>query len=415
MSNNLCTHRPYQDSRPSRILPATKYPGPHRRLCLASQPVFEGFSHTGPAALPRAMDLTPPLTRSPASTPKTYCPSETSSSDYPSPGLVEQHYRLSSIYESDAPCSMAQENSLPPLDGLAQGEWNPAAALHPSLTTASMSSVLSAEYDPFAAYGGPIPGSYSHDMYGSNPHTPPQAMAVSRSPDPSLRRASLAYHPVPASSNPTTPRIKAETPSEYDNTEGPHYPSPRISNTPYPASLSPYPPLPSLGQPAMQTTSGYAPEGPVAAWAKPEQYSVEPDHFYMTAGSQSPAAVFGQQDARRTGRIGSRSKRTPRKLTTKEEANFQCDVKGCGKLFSRSYNFKAHMETHDEKREYHFPCQVDACTKKFVRKTDLQRHHQSVHVKERNHKCDYCARMFARKDTLRRYAHNAPGLHGSLR
>lgn len=106
--------------------------------------------------------------------------------------------------------------------------------------------------------------------------------------------------------------------------------------------------------------------------------------------------------------MGSRSKRAPRKLTTKEEANFQCDVEGCGKLFSRSYNFKAHMETHDEKREYHFPCQVEACTKKFVRKTDLQRHHQSVHVKERNHKCDYCARMFARKDTLRRYVHVTP-------
>jgi len=354
------------------------------------------------------MDLTPPLTRSPASTPKTYCPSETSSSDYPSPGLVEQHYRISSIYESDAPCSMAPENSLPPLDGLTQGEWNPAAALHPSLTTASMSSVLSAEYDHFAAYGGSVPGSYPHDMYGSNPHTPPQNMAVSRSPGPSLRRSSLAYPHVQAASNPTTPRIKAETPSEYDHTEGSQYPSPRITNAPYATSMGSYPPLPSLGQPAMQTSSGYPSEGPVTAWTKPDEYPMEQDRFYLTAGSQSPAAVFGQQEARRPGRIGSRSKRAPRKLTTKEEANFQCDVEGCGKLFSRSYNFKAHMETHDDKREYHFPCQVEACTKKFVRKTDLQRHHQSVHVKERNHKCDYCARMFARKDTLRRYVQVTP-------
>ncbi|KAG8160587.1 hypothetical protein KVR01_010123 [Diaporthe batatas] len=349
------------------------------------------------------MDLTPPLTKSPASTPKTYCPSETSSSDYPSPDLVEQHYRISSIYESDAPCSMAPENSLPPLDGLAQGEWNPAAALHPSLTTASMSSVLSAEYDPFAAYGGSVPGPYTHDMYGSNSHTPPQTMAASRSPDPSLRRSSLAYTHLPAASSPTTPRIKAETPSEYEQTESSHYPSPRITNAPYSTNMGSYPSLPSLGQPAMQSASGYASEGPVTAWTKPDEYPLEPERFYLTTGSQSPAAVFGQQEARRPGRLGSRSKRAPRKLTTKEEANFQCDVEGCGKLFSRSYNFKAHMETHDEKREYHFPCQVEACTKKFVRKTDLQRHHQSVHVKERNHKCDYCARMFARKDTLRRH------------
>jgi uncharacterized Zn-finger protein len=99
----------------------------------------------------------------------------------------------------------------------------------------------------------------------------------------------------------------------------------------------------------------------------------------------------------------NRPRRAPRRLTTKEEANFQCEVKGCGKLFSRSYNFKAHMETHDEKRDYPFPCPVNECNKKFVRKTDLQRHHQSVHMKERNHKCDYCSRLFARKDTLRRF------------
>jgi hypothetical protein len=25
-----------------------------------------------------------------------------------------------------------------------------------------------------------------------------------------------------------------------------------------------------------------------------------------------------------------------------------------------------------------------------------------VHIKERNYRCDYCSRLFARKDTLRR-------------
>jgi uncharacterized Zn-finger protein len=43
------------------------------------------------------------------------------------------------------------------------------------------------------------------------------------------------------------------------------------------------------------------------------------------------------------------------------------------------------------------------CSKKFVRKTDLQRHHQSSHMKQRNHRCSYCSRYFARKDALRRY------------
>ena len=107
------------------------------------------------------------------------------------------------------------------------------------------------------------------------------------------------------------------------------------------------------------------------------------------------------QDQRRVPSTIVRT-RQPRRLTTKEEANFQCHVKGCGKLFGRSYNFKAHMETHDASREYPFPCPLKDCNKKFVRKTDLQRHHQSVHMKQRNHRCDYCSLFFARKDTLRR-------------
>ena len=41
------------------------------------------------------MDLTPPsLTRSPSSPSNTYCPSERSSLDYPSPSLVEQQYKI---------------------------------------------------------------------------------------------------------------------------------------------------------------------------------------------------------------------------------------------------------------------------------------------------------------------------------
>ncbi|KAJ3498728.1 hypothetical protein NLG97_g900 [Lecanicillium saksenae] len=89
--------------------------------------------------------------------------------------------------------------------------------------------------------------------------------------------------------------------------------------------------------------------------------------------------------------------------STQQEGNFRCEVEGCGKLFTRSYNYKAHLETHDERREYPFHCTVSGCDKKFARKTDLQRHHQSVHMKERNHGCTFCGRFFARKDTLRRH------------
>ena len=88
--------------------------------------------------------------------------------------------------------------------------------------------------------------------------------------------------------------------------------------------------------------------------------------------------------------------------TPKQKANFLCEVKGCGKLFTRGGNLKAHIETHNTEREYPFHCNVPGCSRKFVRNTDLQRHHQSVHLRERTHKCGHCPRSFSRKDTMRR-------------
>ncbi|KAI9774300.1 MAG: hypothetical protein M1840_004194 [Geoglossum simile] len=93
--------------------------------------------------------------------------------------------------------------------------------------------------------------------------------------------------------------------------------------------------------------------------------------------------------------------RKRRQLTSPNEANHECPV--CGKLFGRSYNFKAHMETHDPSRAYPHVCDYKDCEKKFVRKTDLTRHQQSVHIKQRNYQCGLCGNLFARKDTLRRH------------
>ncbi len=343
------------------------------------------------------MELTPPLTRSPASPPNSYCPSERSSLDYPSPDLVAQQYKLSSIYGASPPCSMAPHMdsaaSLRSVEVMNHSEWGPTQVLQPSSSSAAMPSILSTEYDPFASYDSPLPPPYGHhDVYASHHHsqeaslagTPPPGQAVhSRSPVPPTSRTPLSYSGTSVS-NPMTPRVKMETPtSEYSaGVEVSHYPSPRSVNAPYPVDPGAYP----------SSGAGYLSEPPPTSWAQP----VEPDQYYHGPSSQPPSLMHD-----RPFRV-TRQRRAPRRLTTKEEANFQCEVKGCGKLFSRSYNFKAHMETHDEKREYPFPCQVPDCNKKFVRKTDLQRHHQSVHMKERNHRCDYCGRLFARKDTLRR-------------
>ncbi|KAK3343949.1 hypothetical protein B0T25DRAFT_312683 [Lasiosphaeria hispida] len=343
------------------------------------------------------MDLTPPsLTRSPSSPSNTYCPSERSSLDYPSPGLVEQQYKISSIY-GDQSCSMNHsldpETSLPPLDSMGHSDWSSSAIINPVSSASVMPSIISGEYDTFGNYP------YSHDVYHAHPtshahtihtSTPPPSHGNSRSPIQSASRAALSYTSGTSLPGSLTPRVKMETAPEYgQGVDVSHYPSPRSVHTSYPSDGGAY----------GSASGGYLSDGGSSGWHKSDYQSVDQDHYYPGSGAQASAFL---QDGRRPYRV-ARPRRAPRRLTTKEEANFQCEVKGCGKLFSRSYNFKAHMETHDEKREYPFPCLVNDCNKKFVRKTDLQRHHQSVHMRERNHKCDYCGRLFARKDTLRRH------------
>jgi len=68
--------------------------------------------------------------------------------------------------------------------------------------------------------------------------------------------------------------------------------------------------------------------------------------------------------------------RRKREFTKQENAN--CACKKCGKLFQRTYNLKAHMETHDPNRSQPHSCLYHGCDKKFVRRTDLLRHEHSV-------------------------------------
>ena len=337
------------------------------------------------------MDLTPPLTRSPASPPNSYCPSESSSLGYPSPDL--QPYKLSSIYGAGLPCSMTPpmdpEAPLPPMGAMGPAGWSQTTVLQSASSSAAVPSIMSSEYDPFGTYEHGLAGAYAaHDVYASHEAslagTPPPS-SHPRSPiPPPTSRTPLSYVSGASVANPMTPRIKLETPtSDYNPVlDVGHYPSPRSVQAPYSVDPGAYP----------TTTAGYLADA-APAWAQPLEQGP-----YFTG----PGGPAGGQATDRAFRVMRH--RRARRLTTKEEANFQCEIKGCGKLFSRSYNFKAHMETHDDKREYPFPCQSGDCNKKFVRKTDLQRHHQSVHMKERNHRCDFCGRMFARKDTLRRYA-----------
>ncbi|KAI0876336.1 hypothetical protein GGS24DRAFT_498918 [Hypoxylon argillaceum] len=348
------------------------------------------------------MDLSPPsLIRSPSSSRNSnYSRSPSLSLDYPPSDLVDSFYKIGSVYDqscSAVPAAMDSDNPHHRIDATTSAEWAESTVIH-SVSSMGEQGILSSDYGPYVSYdSAAMHAPYSHEMYSTHlPHAPalsyapsPLASMSSRSPDPNSSRHSLSYH-----STSPMPRIKLESGHEYSSGgELSQYPSPRSTHG---LMVEPS----SYGSQA--GSSGYISDAPSGSWVKSDYPPIGADPYYAGPSGSTSSLVLERQH--QPGSRPARSqKRQTRKLTSKEEANFQCEVEGCGKLFSRSYNYKAHMETHDKKREYPFCCTFEDCNKKFVRKTDLQRHHQSVHMKEKNHKCDYCSRLFARKDTLRRH------------
>lgn len=92
----------------------------------------------------------------------------------------------------------------------------------------------------------------------------------------------------------------------------------------------------------------------------------------MSAPQKSPVEL---SDSEQTITEIDRTRKR-RRLTTAENANYQCDL--CGKLFQRNYNLKTHMDIHNPRRDKPNLCEHVGCDKKFVRRTDLQRHEQTV-------------------------------------
>ncbi|RFU31417.1 hypothetical protein B7463_g4956, partial [Scytalidium lignicola] len=358
------------------------------------------------------MELTP-QSRSPRS-PYHYDTSNTQNLyEYPSPAHSDSRYpstesiRDLALYSAQMSTASGGGNcgAVPQqLQSSAATNWS--AIVQQGSTSRSSNStpnILSAEYDPFAPFPPTISSSYSHDIYSTHPAEVgifPVSPVTSSSQRSSFSSApaSDVFHR-PGTMHPYTPRVKMEDHPEYIPvpesmilSSAEHSHSLTVSAGSYPGSMEIV-----YGE---QAPGGWSKLEIAPGQELPSLASLPARYHRRSEGHEERAT--GPHDHRRTPSAIARS-RPPRKLTTKEEANFQCQVNGCGKLFSRSYNFKAHMETHDASREYPFPCPIEDCTKKFVRKTDLQRHHQSVHMKQRNHKCDYCGRYFARKDTLRRH------------
>lgn len=381
------------------------------------------------------MDLTPPsLTTSPYSPqrksidsppPYAYCMPETSSVTYATLTTLDNHpYNVPPPYGSLIDPLLSDQQSvdgsthMTSLDSMASsGTWTghpvTAAASPAASTASSMPHIISSEYDHFANYEQScLPTSYaSVGPYGRptahSPafmHTPPPSTAdhSGRESSSFSHRGSFGFHPEQTGSK--TDMGENLTYNAVSHFSPP--PRPLASRFSTNAQLYIGAEFTSTGQaPSPAPTQLQHPQPHLPSAPLPTQISSQASNPRLVSNSTSQQESKLRHPTHEWTRFKQPRKNRPiRKHTTKEDAHFQCQVKGCGKYFSRSYNFKSHMETHDDRREYPFPCTITNCSKKFVRKTDLQRHHQSVHTKERNHRCDFCGRMFARKDTLRRYA-----------
>ncbi|KAJ7813832.1 hypothetical protein B0H13DRAFT_1665137, partial [Mycena leptocephala] len=84
----------------------------------------------------------------------------------------------------------------------------------------------------------------------------------------------------------------------------------------------------------------------------------------------------------------------------KQEATFICPVPGCGSTFTRSFNLKGHIRSHNEEKP--FLCKSPGCGKRYTRQHDCKRHEQ-LHTNYRPFTCGGCNKQFARMDALNRH------------
>lgn len=88
------------------------------------------------------------------------------------------------------------------------------------------------------------------------------------------------------------------------------------------------------------------------------------------------------------------------------EATFTCPVPGCGSTFTRHFNLKGHLRSHNDERP--FRCKWPGCEKGFARQHDCKRHEQ-LHLNIRPYTCEGCSRTFARMDALNRHLRSEGG------
>ncbi|KAF9943069.1 hypothetical protein BGZ67_007714 [Mortierella alpina] len=86
---------------------------------------------------------------------------------------------------------------------------------------------------------------------------------------------------------------------------------------------------------------------------------------------------------------------------TVEKRMHPCTFEGCDKSFTRAFNLRSHLNTHNGQRPHR--CPEPDCGWDFVRKHDLSRHYQSKHLPNKPYACKKCSSRFGRSDALQRH------------
>lgn len=79
-----------------------------------------------------------------------------------------------------------------------------------------------------------------------------------------------------------------------------------------------------------------------------------------------------------------------------------CPVDDCRREFSRQFNLRTHLRTHNPHRSRPWICPHPGCNATFVRSHDLERH-SVVHNEEKPFTCTGCGVGFTRRDALKRH------------